>query len=171
MAQSGQTDKYRNMLINAAIITVTLIIAYNLYQASLSQAQSLKAKISEEEKKNIELEKMGKLEKRIAAYRSLLVVRETSAVMSDISDIAKETKVKVLSVKPSQKESAADYAKAIFEVTLNAGGYDQLAKFINAIEAYENVYMVEGMDISSQPGLDQSGLTVNLRISSVSANQ
>lgn len=89
--------------------------------------------------------------------------------MKDISDIAQRTEVKVLSVKPGQKESAADYARDSFEVSVSAPGYDALARFINTIETYNNVYMVDSLDIGSQAEAHKSGLTVNLRISSVAA--
>ncbi len=171
MAQAELINKYKDMLINAGIIIVALIIAFNVYNGGSSNVESLRIKISEEEKKNIELDKIGKLEKKIAAYRTLLAEREASAVMSDISAIAKDAEVEVLSVKPSQKESRDNYNKAIFEVTVNAGGYDQLAKFINLVEAYENVYMVENIDINSQPELGKAELKASLSISSVSANQ
>ena len=172
MAQlEEQVNKYKNLFINAVIIIAALIVAYNLYNSGSSNAESLRAKISGEEKKNMELEKIGKLEKKITAYRKLLVERDDSAVMNDISDIAKDAGVEVVSVRPSQKEPGSDYTKSLFELTINANGYDKLAKFINAVESYNNVYMIESMDINSQPGPGKSELTISLRVSSVSANQ
>lgn len=171
MAQLELVNKYKNMLINAGIIIVALVVASNLYNDNSSNVASLRLKISEEEKKNMELDKLGEMEKKIADYRSLLVAQEASAVMSDISTMAKDAGIEVLSVKPSQREPRADYSQDIFDLTLNSRGYNQLAKFIKGVESYENVYMIESMDISVQSGQDKVGLVVNLRISSPSANQ
>ncbi len=169
MNQAGEVNKYKNTIINVAVIIAALLIAYNIYKGNLSTLGSLKGKISDEEKKSGELEKISRMENKIAAYRKLLVKRETSAVMNDISAIAKATDVKVLSLKPGQRESRPDYLKDNFDVSVNASSYDSLAKFINTIESYNNVYTIDNMEISNQSELQKSGLTVNLRIGSVAA--
>ena len=169
MDRTEQIEKYRNTVISAAVIIAALVISYNIYQGNLSASASLKAKISEEEKKNSELEKINKMDKRIIAYKQLLVKREASAVMNDISDMAKGAGVTVLSIKPSQRESEAAYVKDNFDVIVNAPGYNALAKFIYTVESYNSVYIIDSVDINSQSGLKKAGLTANLRISSVVA--
>ena len=170
MALAELIDKYRNKAINIAIIIVFLIIAVNVYKGSLNKAESLRAKISEEEKKSGELEKINQLEKKIVGYRKLLTRKEASLIMGNINDIAKGVGVEVLSVRPLQKElPGADYIKDLFEVRLNAPGYDSLARFINGIESSGNVYTVDSIVIDSQHGTEKKGLTVNVKISSVSA--
>ncbi|MCX5695110.1 MAG: type 4a pilus biogenesis protein PilO [Candidatus Omnitrophica bacterium] len=167
MVQLGQIDKYKNKIINLVIILIALLIALNIYKDRLAQIESLKVKISEEAKKNNELEKIARMKLKINSYKELLTKREASLVMADLSEISKGAEVKVLSVKPYQKESAGDYNREVFEVNINAPSYDSLGKFINALESYKNVYMVDGIDISSQGVLNKKGLTVNLHISSV----
>ncbi len=176
MAQAEQADKLKNMLLNAGIIIVALFIAYNIFNAGNSNANSLKARINEEEKKNSELEKISKLEQRLAVYRNLLSKRDASAVMADIGDIGKAAGVKIISLKPAQRESKSAYTKEIFDLKVSVKDYHTLAKFINKIETYNNVYIVESMEISSidtgmQAGPEDKLLTVSLKISSVSANQ
>lgn len=176
MAQADNADKFRNMLFNAGLIIAALFVAYSIYNAGNSAANSLKTEISEEIKKNSALENINKLEQRLAVYRNLLSKRDASEVMGDIGDIANGAGVKVISLKPSQRESASDYSKEIFDVTVTVKDYHALAKFVNEIEAYKNVYMVENMEINGIPaGMPADSenrlLTVNLKISSVSANQ
>jgi len=170
MTVQDQIDKYKNAIINIAVIVFTLVIANNIYKGKTAEIDSLKVKISEEAKKNIEMDKIIRMEKRKDAYKKLFANRETSAIMADISSIASGAGVKVLSVKPSQKESAADYSKEIFELVVTAHSYDILAEFINRIESFKNVYIIDGMEISSSDGFDRKGLTASLRISSVVAN-
>ena len=163
-------DKYRNKAVNIAIVIVFLLIAVNIYKGSLNRVASLKARISEENKKSAELEKINQLQKKIRGYKGLLSSKEASLVMDDISAIAKGAGVEILTVKPPQKElSSVDYAKDVFEVSLNAPAYDSLARFINRIESSSNVYTVDTISINSQAGADKKGLTAHIKISSVSA--
>lgn len=169
MTQLEQINKYKNLAINIAIILLALVIAFNIYQGSLSTSASLKAQISAEEKKNIELEKIVKMEKRIDSYKDLLPGKDTSAVMDAIIGFAKASGVKVLSVKPLQEESRVDYLKRSFNVVMRARTYNNLARFVNMLEGSDNVYIVENIDMDRAGSQDNSELTANLRISSVSA--
>jgi len=167
MNPAEEIDKYKNTIINIAVVIVGLIIALNIYQGGLGRIKSMEAKISEEENKNRELEKISQLESKKNSYKELFSKQEANSVMADISKIAKAANVSVVSVKPLAKESSADYSKDIFEITVNASSYDNLAEFINAIESYNNVYIVEGLKISIQEGIAKKGLAANLLISSV----
>lgn len=169
MAQFEQLSKYRNAVINIAIIIVALVIASGIYKSNVAVNNSLKVKISEEEKKSIEMEKISGMKRKISAYKRLLTFRETNMVMNDIVGIAKSSGVKVLSIKPAQQEAVSDYIKNNFDVSVEAFGYEDLARFINMLEASENVYMVDNITIDKKGGQDNSGLIANLRISSVAA--
>ena len=171
MNKAELIDKYRDKAISAAIIIVFLVIAINIYRGSSNRVESLKTKISEENKKSGELEKINQLEKKIAGYKRLLTKKEASLVMGNINDIAKGSGVEVLSVKPPQKElSGIDYTKDVFEVSLNAPNYDALAGFISNIESSGNVYTVDNIVVSPKSGSNKEGLTVNVRISSVNTS-
>lgn len=165
----AEIDKYRDKLINAVIITVALIFSYNIYKDNAVKIDFLKRKISEEVKKNDELEKISRMDSKINSYRNLLTEKEKGTVMSNISDIAKMTDIEVLSVKPSKQEAGEDYAKDFFEVVINAPDYNVLAKFINAVETYKSFYIVESVNVTSQSKNDKRSLTVSLQLSSVSA--
>ena len=167
MNPAEQIDKYKNIIINIVIIIVTLIIATNIYKGNQGRLESLNLKINEEEKKNSELEKISQMESREKLYKKLLAKREASLIMADINDITKAAGVNVLSVKPLQKESSANYSKDIFAVTVNTSSYHNLGQFIDALESYGNVYIVESMEISNQASDNKKGLAANLRISSV----
>ncbi|MDD2679838.1 MAG: hypothetical protein PHO03_03430 [Candidatus Omnitrophica bacterium] len=163
-------DKYKNKVVNVVLVILFLIFAANIYKGSLNRAGSLRAKISEENKKSGELEKINQLENKITVYKRLLSRKEASLVMDNISGIAKGAGVEVLSVKPPQKElRGVDYTKDIFEVNLNAPSYDALAGFISGIESSINVYTVDSIVINYKPGTGKKGLTANVKISSISA--
>ena len=169
MTQAEQINKFKNTAINITIIIVALIVTYNIYKSNLTANELLKARISEEEKKSVELEKISKLNKKAAAYKKLLSGKDSGVVMDGVVGMARSAGVKILSVKPSQEESASDYIKSFFDVSVKAPEYENLGKFINMLEASENVYMVEGINIDKEIGQEDTGLTVNLRISLVAA--
>ncbi|MDD5568208.1 MAG: hypothetical protein PHY88_03280 [Candidatus Omnitrophica bacterium] len=169
MIKIEQVERYKNLIVNTAIILAALIIAHNIYNANLVAGTALKTRIGEEEKKNLELEKIGGMEKKITAYKKLFPSKEAGAVMNDIVGIAKISKVEVLSVKPLQGEVRGDYVKNSFSVSVIASNYDDLAKFINALETSRSFYMIDGMDINRRDVQDGSKLVVNLRMSSVAA--
>ncbi|MCX5707177.1 MAG: type 4a pilus biogenesis protein PilO [Candidatus Omnitrophica bacterium] len=169
MDLTGLFNKHKNKVMNIGIIIIALIVATNLYKKQLANTELLKVKISEEEKKNQILENIGQLDNKINSYRKLLVKREVSLVMSDISNLAKDTGVKIISIKPGEEEHLANYDKSIFDLTITVPNYDMLGGFINKVETYQNVYLVESTAIKgySENNSDNKELTVNLRISSV----
>lgn len=166
-----QIDKYKNAIINIAVIVITLVIASNIYKGKAAEINSLKIKIDNEEKKNVELNEISRAQMKLDAYKKLFVKKEASSVMTDISDIAKVAGVKVVAVKPSQAETSEDYSKDIFEVTVNALSYDGLAKFISNIESFSNVYIIDGIQVRPVDKLEKKGLRADLRISSVITKQ
>lgn len=170
MISQEQVDKYKNAVINMAVVIIALVIAVNIYNGKTAEINSLKLKINEEEKKNLELEEIGRTEKKKGAYKKLFVKKEASEVMADINDIANAAGVSVLSVKPSQSDSTTDYSKDAFEIAVKARSYDILAKFINSLESFASVYMIDDMAVDSSEEFSKKGLTVTLRISSIAAN-
>ena len=165
-----QLEKYRNAIINASVVILSLVIAFNIYKAHVATALSLKAQISEEMKKNSELEKINLMERKISSYKRLLVKRDASAIMNDISAMAREADIKVISIKPSQGEAGADYLKDNFDVIVSAPYYNAVGKFVYLVESHNNLYMVDILDINNKAETGTVGLTVNLRISSVVAS-
>lgn len=169
MSQTEQMEKIKNRAVSLAIIIAALVVAYNIYNSNLIASNSLKAQISEEEKKNVELEKIGKLDKKVSAYKKLLSNKDASEVMDEVVGMAKSAGVKISSIKPSQEESSGDYIKSYFDINVSVPGYENLGKFINILETSENVYMVENVSIGKMSGQDDRGLSVSLRISLVTA--
>lgn len=164
-----QLEKYKNMAINTAVIVVALVIALNIYQRNLSASASLKARISEEQKKSGEMKKISRIERKIASYKKLLVKKEASAIMNDINDMAREADIKVVSIKPSRGESEADYNKDSFNVIVSAPNYNAAGRFIYLVESFDSLYMVDSLVINNEAEAGRGNLTVNLRISSVVA--
>jgi Tfp pilus assembly protein PilO len=158
-------DKNKNKILNLAVIMVAFIIASNIHKQQTKEIESLKSKKNMETKKNTAIENISKLEKSINVYKNVLVKKDVSSVINTVSNIAKESGVKIISVRPVSEKKYPDYIKFPFSLMLSAADYHTLGRFISKIESYQDVYLVEAMDIRSQE--QKKELTVNLTISSI----
>ena len=158
-------DKNKNKILNLAVIMVAFIISGNIHKQQTKQIESLKSNNNMETKKNTAIENIGKLEKSINVYKNLLVKKDASSVINTISNIAKESGVKIISVRPVSEKRYPDYIKSPFSLMLSAADYHTLGRFISKIESYRDVYVVEAIEIRFQE--QKKELTVNLTISSI----
>ena len=167
MGVESLINKNKNKVFNIVLIIIALIVASNIYKKQVADINSLKANIEEEEKKNQTLENIGKLDAEIESYRMLLAKKETNTYMNNINNIARDTGIKIMSIKPSGEEPSPDYIKYIYELTVSAPDYDRLARFINALEVNQTVYMIDIMDIRSSSYNKEKELNASLRVSAV----
>lgn len=155
----------KNKILNLAVIIVAFIIAGNIYKQQTKDIESLKSKNNMETKKNAVIENISKLEKSISAYKNFLAKKDASSVINTISNIAKESGVKIASVRPLAEQRYPDYIKSPFSLALSAPNYDSLGRFISKIESYQDVYMVEAIEARFHEQAKE--LTVNLTVSSI----
>jgi len=158
-------NKNKNKVLNFAVIIVAFIIAGNIYKQQTREIESLKSKNNMETKKNTVIENINKLEKSIGAYKGLLAKKDASSVINTVGNIAKESGVKIVSVKPIAEQRQADYIKFPLNLVLTVPNYHTLGSFISKIESYQDVYVVEGIDIKFQEQAKE--LAVSLIISSI----
>ena len=162
----------KNRIIGIVIIIVALVAAFNIYSSSQAKLNALKGSISEELKKNQEIDRIIRLEGRLRSYKKLLALKDASAVMNEVNSIAKLAGVKIISVKPAGEMLNPDYAKYFFEVSLDAPDYNSLNRFVSALESSNSVYMVEDMSVTGKSEFkDGEGIKVNLRLASVAINK
>jgi hypothetical protein len=160
-------NKNKDKILNVALIIISLVVASNIYKKQVAKIDSLKASIVEEEKKNQALDSIEKLDVKIDLYRKLLPGREASVSINDINNIARNVGVGVISIKPSGEEKFPDYTKYIYDLTVSSSDYDSLARFINALEANQTVYVIDTFSISSPSYNREKVLNANLRVSVV----
>jgi Tfp pilus assembly protein PilO len=164
-------NKNKNKVFNIVVIIISIVIALNIYKKQMVGIDSLKAKISEEDKKNRTLDNIGELETKIDAYRRLLVKKEANSSINDINNIARNAGIRIISIRPSGEDSFIDYKKSMFDLTVSSPDYDSLARFINALEVYKSVYMIEVLDIHPYSDIKRNELNANLRISAVAISE
>lgn len=161
------SNKYKNKILNIAIIILALIISSNIYKKQAKEIESLKGKTNVEIKKNNMLKNISQLEKRINTYRNLFAKKDVSLVINTISNIAKESGIKIVSIKPipEQRQIYPEYIKFPFNLVLTASKYHALGKFISKVEGYRDVYVVDSLEMRFEPTKEE--LTVNLKVSSI----
>lgn len=162
--------KNKNRVLNLGIIFLLLYIAFQIYSSGNKQESRLIEQRERELKKNKVIENITSLEKVIEGYKKALVKQDLGSIMDTISGIAKSSTVEVLSVKPLNEETYADYARFSFAITAKAPTYHSLADFISKIENYKDIYFVDEVIITSSASgsskdSGNTDLKVGLRIS------
>lgn len=158
-------DKLKDNIPNLVIIIIAIIISTNTYKKQLKEIQLLREKKEIEIKKNIILEDINLLEKKINFYKSLFVRKDASIIMSTINDIAKEAGIKIISFRPLQEQRFEDYVKIPFDLMIIAPNYHALGKFISKVESYNDIYIVDLVSLKFEEETEE--LSVGLMISSV----
>ena len=160
-------NKHKNKIFNLVVVIIAIIIAFNIYKKQLEKIDSLKANIVEEEKKNRILDSIERSGARIDSYRRLLAKKETGSSMNDINNIARDSGIRIISIKPAGEDSFSDYIKYNYDLTISALDYDSLAQFVNALEVYRSVYIIDVLEVRAPSYSKDKELTANLRVSSV----
>jgi Tfp pilus assembly protein PilO len=166
MDLAGAFSKYKNIFINIGVILLSLLIAFNfVYKKQQAELAALQEKKQTEEKKNVILDNISLLEKKIDAYTMLLAKKDSGSVISSINEMAKSSGVKIVAIRPGQEQQSTDYIKTSFDLTLQVDSYHALGRFISRLESYGDVYVVDSVEMRSD--YQAKGLSVNLRISSI----
>jgi hypothetical protein len=86
--------------------------------------------------------------------------------MDAISGIAKDSSIKIVSIKPYSEDKLGNYFSSSFLIILNAPSYHVLGDFISKIENHKDIYMVSEVSINSAiPNVDSTISNVELNVS------
>jgi hypothetical protein len=163
--------KYKNKILNIAIIIVALIISQNIYKNQAKNTASLLGRKDEEIKKNAELEEISQLQDKFNAIKQAINNKDISLVPRTISSTAEYSAIRIVSLKPQREEPYPLYVKYPFDLVLVATDYHRLGKFISRIEDSADIYVVENINIRSIPEEQKQNkvdtLVAELRLSTI----
>lgn len=159
-------NKHKNKILNIGLIILALIITNNIYKKQTKEVDSLKAQINTEQKKNAESISIGESLPEIDLYKKLLNKVDTNLALNTISNLAKDSDIKILSINPEGEKKSQDYVKVPFNLAIVTPDYNSLGQFISKIENYKDVFTVEKVRIN--PVSQKKELNVDLSISSIS---
>lgn len=162
--------KNKNVILNILILLLAVFIAFNfVYKKQEQELQGLMAQKDTEIKKNAVLQNIGRIERRIADYKAMLPQRDPSEAINAVNDIARACDVKIVSIRPAVSEEKAGYVISGFEASLSAPSYHALGRFISSLENYQDIYIIDSVDITGgEPGKE---LTARLTVSTIAVQE
>ncbi|MDP2830695.1 MAG: type 4a pilus biogenesis protein PilO [Candidatus Omnitrophota bacterium] len=159
-------EKNKNKIINFAVIILVLVIALQFHRSANDRISLLIQQQNNELEKNKVVEDIATLEKKAEVYKKVFVKKDIASIMDTITGIAKDTSVKILSVKPYAEEALDNHLSSSFLITLNAPSYHALGDFISKIENHKDIYLVSEVSINSAvSNLEAARANVDLGVS------
>ncbi len=165
-------SKNKNKIINAGVILLAIFIALYLYGMQNQQLDSLVENKNEEIKKSEVIESLNRVEKRIDSYKQTFSRKDLGSVIGAMTDIAKDTRVKVISVKPGAEQQYAEYIRTSFLIVVRVADYHALGLFISKVENYKDLFLVEDVNITTVSNNQadkkaEKDLDISLKISTI----
>ena len=163
--------KGRKRVLSIGIILFTLIATLIIYRIQIKKIESLHVNKDAEQKKNEALNEISRSEKAIKLYKNIFSKKDAFLVMDAVSDIVRDSNVRLISIRPEREERQPLYVKYPFTLVIGADNYHAIGKFISSIENSSDVYFVDAISIRLQeeaadqaPG-QTSKLIVNITLS------
>lgn len=164
--------KNKNFILNLTVIITALFVALQIYSSDNQQVKSLNQKKEDELKKNEIIQGIVGLEKKIDDFKQVFPKKDSSSIMTQISNIAKNNLIKIVSIKPVDEQVFPDYIKTSFLINVYVPDYHALGNFISQLENNKEIFTVGEISIvSANIKLEDkvsNGLDVRLNIGAVS---
>lgn len=137
-----------NKILDIIIILIALFIAINIFKFQVKNIELLKEKKKDEIKKNEVLDNISQLEKTINSYKNTLDKnkKDISSVLNTISNFAKESAVKIISIKPNKEEDYPQYIKYSFDLAINVNSYHNIGQFLSKLESHSEIYLIDKLN-------------------------
>ena len=150
--------KNKNKIFNILFLLFSLFVAGQIYGKQLKRRDLLVERKDLESKKNVILDGISNTDKRIESYKSLLERDDPSKVISIVSNIANQTEVKIISIKPDQQQRLSEYVKIPYRMELITASYHNLGYFLSRLESHGSVFMVDAIEVRKE------GLSKDLKV-------
>jgi Tfp pilus assembly protein PilO len=131
-------------------------MSINIYKSQAKNMASINEKKELEAKKNKVLGDISQLDKKISDIKNFVNNKDIYATITNLNNIAREFSVKISLIKPAGIQDFPLYTRYPFELTVEAGNYHQIGKFVSKIESNPNVYTVESLEMRSTQGAEGS---------------
>ena len=156
-------NKYKNTFINLIVLGVGITIAFQVYKNQTATIAALEQKKETEIKKNVVLKDIKKQEKIIQFYKDNLNREDMGTFIVSVNEIAKQTGVKIVSLKPNPAEDIGVVRKSTLSLLVSSDNYHKLGKFINAIETLPDFYYVDNVTFTRLVSRMNRNLLLRLR--------
>jgi len=165
-------SKNKVKIVNAGVILLAIFGALYLFSMQNQQIATLEESKSEEMRKSEVIESLTRVEKRINSYKQTFNRKDLGSVIGAMTDISKDTRVKIISVKPGNEQQFPEYIKTSFLIVVRVADYHALGQFISKVENYKDLFIVEDINITASGNAKsdkktERDLDISLKISTI----
>ncbi len=160
-------NKYKKLILNSSLILLALIISFRIYAFGQKKIAEFKKQKDLEVKKNEVLGGIAQSEERLKDYKDFLNRKDLSAAIKTLGAIARDSSVKIVSLRPGGKKDYPEYIAYPFDLTVQAQNYHLLGEFIAKLESHSDIYIVESAVLRPQSSGQQTNLAMNLKLLTV----
>ena len=147
------------ILINSLIVFVSLLMAKSIYQKQTAEIKNIQKDITEEEQKGALLTKIAVTESIIKKYcQSLPSSQENRWLLGQLSDIADQTGVSLVSISPHLPKESDKYVSLSVDAEIRCD-YNQLGNFISKLESSPQLIRLDGVQLTV---IRESGGDINI---------
>jgi len=134
-------------IINIVLIIISLILSLNIYNGQKKELLNYQKRLDSEKNKNELLRELSVLENKLRECRNALKIKDTSEMISTVTELSEKAGLKILTVKPQPEEDNPLYKKSRLKLLLEAEDYHAIGNFIAQLEANEDLYKIESLSI------------------------
>lgn len=142
--------QHKNKILNIVVIIVALFIVNNIYKGQQANTLRLKEKRDVEIKKSEVLKEVSQLDKKFKALKGAVNKKNIASVINTLNNLARDSSLKIISLRPQGQKEFPAYIKYTYNLAVAAPDYHSIGKFIGRLESSEDIYLVEGIKISSE---------------------
>jgi len=142
------------ILISLLIIFVSFSMAKSIYQNQTAEIKKIKESISEEQQKGALLKRIAETESKIKRYsRGLPSTKENRWLLGQLSSIADQTGVSLISISPQLPKEGDKYVLLSVAVEIRCN-YDQFGNFISRLESSPQLIRLDDVQLTviREPG-------------------
>lgn len=153
-----KTAKKKVLFISTAVAFIAIFIGFSfIYKPFISKKVSLRTRITEERKKNLYLAQIKLLKEHVDFYeKRLLEQKNVSWLLDEISRLASENGLELLSLKPESPEDQTGFIKLPIRIEANLT-YHGLSRFLSNLESSKKFIKVENLQLKRIEEVVQEG--------------
>jgi Tfp pilus assembly protein PilO len=146
-------DNKNKYILTSAIFIVTFLICFNIVKRGVQKADNIRRNISEISEKNILREDIESIERTRQEYGVYFYGDiDQNSLRNIVSNIASETGIEIVSIKPLTKEIIGNIFKESLDISLRST-YNQFGMFVSRLENLERITKIESVAIEKYPDL------------------
>ena len=147
-----------NQVISLSILIIASIIALKIYQGQNIKIVQIRFSQEEQKKKNDILLRIGDVKTKFQEYKNLFKQKDSREVINEITNIARASGVKIVSLRPKETQKTTKpqwqikeeiFDKDLFELRIDAEGYHKIGDLVNNLEISPMAFFIESLSIRS----------------------